>query len=74
MIVDKEIIVALELIQFDGTKINMGMKKEYLNNGNYRYSVEIDTADALGVLGYYFILIDGYDRLYYGNNDEHLRW
>ncbi len=70
--IDKEIIVAVELLQFDGTKINMGMKKEYLNDGNYRYSVQVDTEDALGVLGYYFILIDGYDRLYYGNNDEHL--
>ena len=70
--IDREIIVAVELLRFEGTKINMGMKKEYLNNGNYRYSVEIDTIDALGVLGYYFILIDGYERLYYGNNDEHL--
>ena len=70
--IDKEIVVAIELLQFDGTKINIGMKKEYLNDGNYRYSVEIDTDDALGVLGYYFILIDGYDRLYYGNNDDHL--
>lgn len=70
--VDKEIIVAVELIQFDGTRLNIGMQKEYLNNGEFRYSVEIDTSDALGILEYYFILIDGYDRLYYGNNDEHL--
>ena len=70
--IDKEIIVAVEILQFDGTKINRGMKKEYLNNGSYRYSAEIDTIDALGVLEYYFILIDGYDRVYYGNNDEHL--
>lgn len=70
--IEKEIVVAIELLQFDGTKVNMGMEKEYLNSGNYRYSIEIDTEDVLGVLGYYFILIDGYDRLYYGNNDEHL--
>ena len=70
--VDKEIIAAVELVKFDGTKVNMGMKKQYLNNGSYRYSSEINTEDILGVLGYYFILIDGYDRLYYGNNDEHL--
>ncbi|AWK50150.1 alpha-glycosidase [Clostridium beijerinckii] len=70
--INREIIVAIEFIQFDGTKINMGMKKEYLNNGEFRYSLEIDTSDALGILEYYFILIDGYDRLYYGNNDEHL--
>ncbi len=70
--VDKEIIAAVELVKFDGTKVNMGMKKQYLNNGSYRYSAEINTEDTLGVLGYYFILIDGYDRLYYGNNDEHL--
>lgn len=70
--IEKEIVVAIELLQFDGTKVNMGMEKEYLNSGNYRYSIEIDTEDALGVLGYYFILIDGYDRVYYGNNDEHL--
>ena len=70
--VNREIVVAVELIQFDGTRLNMGMQKEYLNNGEFRYSVEIDTSDALGILEYYFILIDGYDRLYYGNNDEHL--
>ena len=70
--INREIIVAVELIQFDGTRINMGMKKEYLNNGEFKYSLEIDTSDALGILEYYFILIDGYDRLYYGNNDEHL--
>ena len=70
--VDREILVAVELIQFDGTKLNIGMQKEYLNNGEFKYSVEIDTSDALGILEYYFILIDGYDRLYYGNNDEHL--
>ncbi len=70
--VDKDIIVAIEFIQFDGTRLNMGMQKEYLNNGEFRYSVEIDTSDAFGILEYYFILIDGYDRLYYGNNDEHL--
>lgn len=70
--VDREIIVAVELIQFDGTRLNMGMQKEYLNNGEFRYSVEIDTSDDLGILEYYFILIDGYNRLYYGNNDEHL--
>ena len=70
IIVDREILVAVELIKFDGTRLNMGMKKEYLNNGEFRYSVEIDTINALGILEYYFILIDGYDRLYYGNNDE----
>jgi len=70
--IDREIVVAVELIQFDGNRLNIGMQKEYLNNGEFRYSVEIDTTDALGILEYYFILIDGYDRLYYGNNDEHL--
>ncbi|WP_160693296.1 glycoside hydrolase family 13 protein [Clostridium sp. C2-6-12] len=70
--VDKEIVVAVQLILFDGTKISKGMKKEYLNSGEFRYSVEIDTSETLGLLEYYFILIDGYDRLYYGNNDEHL--
>ena len=70
--INKEIIVALEIIQFDGTRLNMGMQKEYLNNGSYRYSIEIDTSNTIGILKYYFILIDKYDRLYYGNNDEHL--
>lgn len=70
--VDRELTVAVEFIQFDGARLNIGMRKEYLNNGEFRYSAEIDTSDALGILEYYFILIDGYDRLYYGNNDEHL--
>lgn len=72
IIVDKEILVAVQLTLFDGTTLSKGMKKEYLNSGEFKYSVEIDTSDALGLLEYYFILIDGYDRLYYGNNDEHL--
>ncbi|EHJ02340.1 Pullulanase [Clostridium sp. DL-VIII] len=70
--IDKEVIAVLEMIQFDGTKLSMEMQKEYLNNGEFRYSAEIDTSDELGILEYYFIIIDGYDRLYYGNNYEHL--
>lgn len=70
--INKEIVVALELIQFDGTRVSMGMKKEYLNNGSFRYSIEVNTFNNFGVLGYYFILIDKYDRVYYGDNDEHL--
>ena len=70
--VDREIVVAVQLTMFDGTKLSKGMKKEYLNSGDFKYSVEIDTSDTLGLLEYYFILIDGYDRVYYGNNDEHL--
>ena len=69
---NKDITVALELIQSNGALTNIGMAKEYLNNGGYKYSVEIDTSDFLGILEYYFILIDGYGRMYYGNNDERL--
>lgn len=69
---NKDITVALELIQSNGALTNIGMSKEYLNNGGYKYSVEIDTSDFLGILEYYFILIDGYGRMYYGNNDERL--
>ena len=70
--INKDITVALELIQCNGALTNIGMSKEYLNNGGYKYSVEIDTSDFLGLLEYYFILIDGYERMYYGNNDEKL--
>ncbi|PRR84257.1 glycoside hydrolase family 13 protein [Clostridium vincentii] len=69
---NKDITVALEFIQCNGSLTNIGMSKEYLNNGGYKYSVEIDTSDCLGILEYYFILIDGYGRVYYGNNDERL--
>jgi cyclomaltodextrinase / maltogenic alpha-amylase / neopullulanase len=72
IIVDRDILVAVQLTLFDGTSLSKGMKKEYLNSGEFKYSVEIDTSNTLGLLEYYFILIDGYDRLYYGNNDEHL--
>lgn len=70
--INKEIIVAIELKQFDGTILNIGMNKKCLNNGKFKYSVEIDTADVAGIIQYYFILIDGYKRLFYGNNDEGL--
>jgi glycosidase len=69
---NKDITVALELIKYNGELTNIGMSKEYLNSGGYKYSVEIDTSDCLGVMEYYFILIDGYERIYYGNNDERL--
>lgn len=69
---NKDITVALELIQCNGALTNIGMSKEYLNSGGYKYSVEIDTSKFLGLLEYYFILIDGYERMYYGNNDEKL--
>lgn len=69
--INKQIVVALEMIDLDGNRINIGMDKEYLNNGSFRYSAEIDTFDFQGILEYYFILIDKYERLYYGNNYEH---
>ena len=69
---NKDITVALELIQYNGALTNIGMSKEYLNSGGYKYSVEIDTSNFLGVLEYYFILMDGYERVHYGNNDEKL--
>lgn len=70
--INKDIMVAVQLTYFDGVRLNIGMEKEYLNDGSFRYSTEIDTSNTLGVLEYYFILIDGYNRLYYGNNDEAL--
>ena len=70
--ISKDIMVAVQLTYFDGVRLNIGMEKEYLNDGSFRYSTEIDTSNTLGVLEYYFILIDGYNRLYYGNNDEAL--
>lgn len=60
IIVDKDILVAVQLTLFDGTSLSKGMKKEYLNSGEFKYSVEIDTSNTLGLLEYYFILIDGY--------------
>lgn len=70
--INKSLLVAVEIVNFDGSRFNMGMEKRYLNNGKFRYSVQINTSDSLGILGYYFIIIDGYNRVYYGNNEQHL--
>lgn len=70
--VDRSVTVAVELVKGDGSVENIGMSKQYLNNGSYRYSAEIDTFNYKGILQYYFIIIDGYGRVYYGNNDEAL--
>ncbi|AOR24713.1 glycoside hydrolase family 13 protein [Clostridium taeniosporum] len=72
IVVNKDILVALELINFNDKSDLLEMKKEYLNDGNYKYSIEVDTSNKIGLLRYYFILIDGYRRIYYGNNDEKL--
>lgn len=70
--VDRSVTVAVELVKGDGSIENIGMAKQYLNDGSYRYSAEIDTFNYKGILQYYFIIIDGYGRVYYGNNDEAL--
>ncbi|MBE6050433.1 MAG: glycoside hydrolase family 13 protein [Clostridium sp.] len=70
--VDKDVVIALEIIEPDGTIKNFGMTKEYLNTGFFKYSFEIDTSNYIGIVFYYFIIIDGYGRIYYGNNDERL--
>lgn len=72
IIVNRDLLVALELTDFNNESSLLEMQKEYLNDGNYKYSVEIDTSNKTGLLRYYFILIDGYKRIYYGNNDEKL--
>lgn len=70
--VDKDIDVILQIIKMDEAITSINMEKEYLNNGQFRYSVAIDTSGYVGLLKYYFIIIQGYERIYYGNNDEKL--
>ncbi|SFD44447.1 glycoside hydrolase family 13 protein [Clostridium uliginosum] len=72
IVVNKDLMVATELLTFNGSNVQVGMQKEYLNNGKFKYTAEIDTFNNIGILQYYFILIDGYNRIYYGNNDEKL--
>ncbi|MBD7913451.1 glycoside hydrolase family 13 protein [Clostridium cibarium] len=69
---DRDVIVAVELLKGNEPIKNIGMNKEYLNNGSYKYSAVIDTSNYTGIIEYYFVIIDGYSRLYYGNNDERL--
>ncbi|WP_244834003.1 glycoside hydrolase family 13 protein [Clostridium sp. BJN0001] len=66
--INMDILAAIEIIDPDGRKTNIGMNKRKLKNGFFRYYVDIDTKDKIGIMKYYFILIDRYDRIYYGNN------
>ena len=34
--INKSLLVAVEVVNFDGSKFNMGMEKKYLNNGKFR--------------------------------------
>lgn len=70
--INRDVIVAVEIIKGDGTSKNIGMDKEYLDNGSYRYSAFINTADYTGLIEYFFIVGDGQEKVYYGNNDERL--
>lgn len=72
IVANRDLYVVVELIQPDGILVNKEMSKEYLNNGEFRYSVEVDTSNYMGLLEYYFILSNGYEKVYYGNNDEKL--
>ena len=70
--VDKEVNVSIELIYIDGTVKSRIMDKQYLNNGSFRYSIEIDTSGYIGLLEYYFTIRNDGNCIYYGNNDERL--
>ena len=70
--VNKEIKVELWLINPDGSVKCIEMTKEYLNNGEFKYSLEVSATSEPGLMEYYFILTDGYERMHYGNNDERL--
>lgn len=70
--VDKEVNVSIQLIYKDETVNTIMMDREYLNSGYFKYSVEIDTSDYIGLLQYYFTIINDSNYVYYGNNDERL--
>ena len=70
--VNSDTEVILKVIKSDGSSKDIKMHKKYLNDGSFNYFAEIDTSDYIGLLGYYFVIIRGYDRVYYGNNDERL--
>ena len=70
--VNKEVQVSLKIIQMNGAIKSIISDKQYLNNGFFRYSAEIDTSGYKGILEYYFEINDRNDFLYYGNNYERL--
>ena len=70
--VDKEVNVSIQLIYKDETVNTIMMDREYLNSGYFKYSVEIDTSDYIGLLQYYFTIINDSNYVYFGNNDERL--
>lgn len=70
--INRDVIVAVYIVKGDRTSKNIGMNKEYLDDGLYRYSTFIDTTDYTGLIEYFFIVGDGQEKVYYGNNDERL--
>ena len=70
--INRDTEVILQIIKSDGLIRDINMDKEYLNDGSFKYFAEVDTSDYIGLLEYYFVIIQGYDRVYYGNNDERL--
>lgn len=70
--VNKEVQVSLKIIKMNGIINTIIADKQYLNNGFFKYSAEIDTLGYKGILEYYFEIKDGNNYLYYGNNYERL--
>ena len=70
--VNKEVQVSLKIIKMNGTINTIIADKQYLNNGFFKYSAEIDTLGYKGILEYYFEIKDESNYLYYGNNYERL--
>lgn len=70
--VNKEVQVSLKIIKMNGTINTIIADKQYLNNGFFKYSTEIDTLGYKGILEYYFEIKDESNYLYYGNNYERL--
>lgn len=69
--IDKESIVYIHIINFNGREVDIEMNKVYIDEEKgYRYEYIIDTSNSLGVLNYYFKIIYNSNVIYYGNNDD----
>lgn len=68
---DKNAVVYINLIYFNGRKEDIKMTMVDSNNTNsYLFSIDLQTNNSIGIINYYFKIVYEGNNIYYGNNQE----
>ncbi|MGL5353701.1 MAG: glycoside hydrolase family 13 protein [Clostridium sp.] len=73
ILLDKLTAVYVNLSYFDGRREELQMElSENKESDEYIFSITLDTTNSIGIINYYFTIVNDTNNIYYGNNKEAL--